>query len=64
MLNDWIFDAVQAEVAYRTEENYRAGRPSKPRRRWLLGRRVPEVTVPEQRRPDHEESALTGVRAR
>ncbi|KAA9158410.1 hypothetical protein FPZ12_022735 [Amycolatopsis acidicola] len=64
MRNDWIFDAVQAEVAYRTEMNFRAGRPASARRRWRLGRRIPEVTVPEQRRPGHEETALSGARAR
>ncbi|TVT50091.1 hypothetical protein FNH05_16285 [Amycolatopsis rhizosphaerae] len=58
MRNDWIFDAVQAEVAYRTEQIHRAARAGRPsrRRRW---RRVSEVRVPEQRSPAPGEVLLT-----
>jgi hypothetical protein len=63
MRNDWIFDAVQAEVAYRTAELHKAGRPMR-RRRWRLRRRTPEARVPEQRRPSPDEAVLSkaGVR--
>ncbi|GAB3006823.1 hypothetical protein LWP59_29425 [Amycolatopsis acidiphila] len=64
MRNDWIFDAVQAEVAYRTEELYKSWPAAQKRRRWRLGRRVPEVQVPEQRRPSRDEVALSEARAR
>lgn len=63
MRNDWIFDAVQAEVAYRTEEIYKS-RAAVPKRRWRLGRRIPEVHVPEQRRPGRDETVPSGARAR
>jgi len=63
MRNDWIFDAVQAEVAYRTEELYKAGRGTRPvrRRRWQLGRKHAEVKIPRQRRPSEAESVPSGV---
>ncbi|HVW41258.1 MAG TPA: hypothetical protein VHC18_07905 [Amycolatopsis sp.] len=66
MRNDWIFDAVQAEVAYRTEELYKAGRGTRPvrRRRWLRGRRQPEVSIPAQRRPAHDEAPASRASAR
>jgi hypothetical protein len=66
MRNDWIFDAVQAEVTYRTEQLYRAGRSHRPKRRrqWRLGSRVSEVRVPEQRRPAGEEAVLSRARTR
>ncbi|HJQ48585.1 MAG TPA: hypothetical protein VJ870_20015 [Amycolatopsis sp.] len=56
MRNDWIFEAVQAEVAYRQEKLYKAGRGTRPirRRRWLGGRKQAEVTIPEQRRPSDD----------
>ncbi|NKQ53063.1 hypothetical protein HFP15_09230 [Amycolatopsis sp. K13G38] len=58
MRNDWIFDAVQAEVVYRTEELYKAGQGTRPlrRRRWRLGRKHAEIKIPEQRRPSRDES--------
>lgn len=64
MRNDWIFDAVQAEVAYRTEEIYKAWPTGQKRRRWRLGRKTPEVQVPEQRRPSSDEAVLSEARAR
>ncbi|GAA5156971.1 MULTISPECIES: hypothetical protein [Amycolatopsis] len=64
MRNDWIFDAVQAEVAYRTEELHKAWPAGGKRRRWRLGRRMPEVKVPQQRRPSRDEAVLSGARAR
>ena len=67
MRNDWIFDAVQAEVAYRTEELYKAGRRgTRPvrRRRWRLGRKNPEIKIPEQRQPSRDESPVSRVAAR
>ncbi|TNC29005.1 hypothetical protein [Amycolatopsis alkalitolerans] len=64
MRNDWIFDAVQAEVAYRTEELHKAWPAGRKRRRWRLGRRIPEVHVPQQRRPSRDEAPLTQARAR
>ncbi|WP_236788495.1 hypothetical protein [Amycolatopsis sp. GM8] len=64
MRNDWIFDAVQAEVAYRTEEIYKSWPAEHKRRRWRLGRRTPEVHVPRQRRPSRDETTLSEARAR
>jgi hypothetical protein len=66
MRNDWIFDAVQAEVTYRTEQLYRAGRGYQPKRRWRwrLGSRIPQVRVPEPRRPAGGEVVLSRARAR
>ncbi|WP_158882756.1 hypothetical protein [Amycolatopsis anabasis] len=62
MRNDWIFDAVQAEVAYRTEELRKAGRGSRvvsPKRRWKLPwSRSTEVRIPEQRRGEHEQATV------
>jgi hypothetical protein len=52
MRNELILDAVQAEVAYRTEELYKAGRTAQ--RPWRFGRRAAEPVVPEQRRPRHD----------
>ncbi|MFD2418845.1 hypothetical protein [Amycolatopsis pigmentata] len=54
MRDDRIFDVTQAELAYRTEEIYRARARSGNDRApwWKLGRRT--VTVPEQRRPSHD----------
>jgi hypothetical protein len=64
MRNDWIFDAVQAEVAYRTEELKKAGRLARVvedrRRRWWG--RFPEVEVPRQRDGEAEELAGYPVR--
>jgi hypothetical protein len=66
MRNDWIFDAVHAEVMYRTEQLARAGQGYQPkrRRRWRLGSRAPEVVVPEPRRPAGDEAVLPRARAR
>ena len=64
MRNDWIFDAVQAEVAYRTEELHKAWPAGPKRRRWRIGRKTPEVAVPRQRRPSRDEVAVSSVRAR
>jgi hypothetical protein len=60
MRNEWIFDAVQAEVAYRTEALYKASGAgwSAGGRWWRLGRRKAEVMVPEQRRPRHDQGVL------
>jgi hypothetical protein len=63
---NWIFDRMQAEVAYRTEELYRAsGSPGyrgqvgngdgRQRWWWKLRRRAAGVSVPEQRRPSHDQ---------
>ncbi|WP_216205971.1 hypothetical protein [Amycolatopsis aidingensis] len=65
MRQDWIFQAVQAEVAYRTEELRKAagirwpGRAARRRR----GANAPAqpVRVPRQRGGEHE---ATGQRAR
>ena len=58
MPNDWIFDAVQAEVAYRTSERYKAGPGTRPvrRRRWPLGRRRAEIRLPEPRRASPDDT--------
>ena len=63
MRYDWIFDAVQAEVDYRRTELYKVGRGTRPvrRRRWLLGRTRPEVSIPEQRRPGPDETHTPAV---
>lgn len=55
MMSDHLMDAVQAEVAYRTEQLQRAGRSVWVDRADRLGRRVrarrsAEVEVPEQER--------------
>lgn len=52
---DWLFDRVQAEVVYRTEELHRArGNGGNNLRRWWRLRRR-EITVPEQRSPGHDQ---------
>lgn len=61
MRNDWMFDAVLAEVAYRTEELHKAWPTRRRTRRWRIGRRIPEVTVPQQRRPSAAESVLANA---
>jgi hypothetical protein len=57
MRDDRLFDVTQAELAYRTEELYRARARSVSDRApwWKRGRRA--VTVPEQRRPSHDRRA-------
>lgn len=56
MRDNRVFDVTQAELAYRTEEIYRARARSGNERGswWKLGRRAASVTVPEQRRPGHD----------
>ncbi|UJW28125.1 hypothetical protein L3Q67_22800 [Saccharothrix sp. AJ9571] len=60
MRTDWMWDAVQAEVAYRNEELRRAGRltwvmrSSRPFR-WLSPR--PHVHIPRQRDGSHDKAA-------
>ncbi|SDZ06444.1 hypothetical protein SAMN05421504_1097 [Amycolatopsis xylanica] len=54
-MSDFMMDAVQAEVAYRTEQLQRAGRSAWVDRADRLGRRLrarwaTEVKVPEQER--------------
>lgn len=56
MRNDWIFDAVLAEVAYRTEELHKAWPAGRRARRWRPGRKSPEVSIPRQRRPSAAEA--------
>jgi hypothetical protein len=57
MSSDWLFDAVQVEVAYRNEQLLKAGRSkwvgrSVGLRRRIRARRAAAVVVPEQlRRP-------------
>lgn len=54
MREDWLFDRVQAEVAYRTEELHKARGNVNSGLRWWRRRR-PEITVPEQRSPSHDQ---------
>lgn len=65
MRNDWMFDAVLAEVAYRTEELQKAW-PAKrrARRRWRWGTGVPEVSVPRPRQPSRDEAVLVDAEKR
>ncbi|HET6504048.1 MAG TPA: hypothetical protein VFG87_25145 [Amycolatopsis sp.] len=66
MRNDWVFDLRQAEMAYRTEELYRARRGARRGARregvrwWKRRRRSAEVQIPEQRRPAHDRSPWSG----
>lgn len=58
-MSDFMMDAVQAEVAYRTEQLQRAGRSAWVDRADRLGRRLrarwaTEVKVPEQERREAE----------
>jgi hypothetical protein len=55
MSSDWLFDAVQVEVAYRNEQLRKAGRSKWVGRtgtfgRRLRARRAASVVVPEQQR--------------
>ncbi|MDT7728933.1 MAG: hypothetical protein QOI21_5509 [Actinomycetota bacterium] len=55
MSSDWLFDAVQVEVAYRNEQLMKAGRSKWVGRADSLGRRIrarraAAVVVPEQQR--------------
>jgi hypothetical protein len=66
MNRELIYDAVQAEVAYRTEELRKAGRSARTLRshrvaRFLRGRHA-GVEVPEQRRR-REPAGTTGAPA-
>lgn len=54
MREDWIFDRMEAEVAYRTEELYKASGGLGGRRWWLPRRRSARVLVPEQRSGSHD----------
>jgi hypothetical protein len=62
MRNDWMFDVRQAEMAYRTEELYRARRGARREgvRWWKRRRRPVAVQIPEQRRPAHDRSPWSG----
>ncbi|AXB43887.1 hypothetical protein [Amycolatopsis albispora] len=60
MRTDWMWDAVQAEVAYRTDELRRAGRLTRVVRstrpyRWLSSK--PRVHIPQQRDGSHDAAA-------
>ncbi|GAB3501678.1 hypothetical protein [Amycolatopsis cihanbeyliensis] len=66
MQQDWIFQAVQAEVAYRTEELRKAAgggwaRRARRRMRPAQGALARPVRVPRPRGGEHEE---IGPRAR
>ncbi|MGC7100452.1 hypothetical protein ACPZ19_37720 [Amycolatopsis lurida] len=61
MRTDWMWDAVQAEVAYRNDELYRAGRLTRVVRgsrafRWMKGNK-PQVHIPRQRDGEHDRAA-------
>jgi len=66
MRNEAIFDAVQAEVAYRTEALYKARSTGGAGgfRWWKLGRRSVQAPVPEQRRPSHDQELPARANAR
>lgn len=56
MREDWIFDRMEAEVAYRTEELYKASSGGLGGRRWWQPRRrSARLSVPEQRRGSHDQ---------
>jgi hypothetical protein len=64
MRDDRAFDVTQAELAYRTEEIYRARARAETDRGpwWKWGRR--NVEVPEQRRPGHDRGSSARSRDR
>jgi hypothetical protein len=69
MSSDWLFDAVQVEVAYRTEQLVKAGRSRWVDRADTVGRRfrarrAASVVVPEQRRRPVTAPAATPERTR
>ncbi|GLY69845.1 hypothetical protein [Amycolatopsis taiwanensis] len=65
MHEDWLFDRVQAEVAYRTEELHKTRGSSRYGGKWWrkLGRREAAIAVPEQRWPSRDQRPRVGTRA-
>jgi len=69
MSSDWLYDAVQVEVAYRNEQLRKAGRSKWVDRtdtlsRRIRARRAASVVVPEQQRRPVDAPAVTPERTR